>query len=120
MDIKPSLQLTALAAGQLDAMVASEPTPTQAEANGIGRQLSTLGGLDNVYPIFILVNRGFARENPGTVLKFLKAIKQAAAYVQYQPDAAMFLRCFLTRIWEKGLLRLRVSMTPGPMNYPVV
>jgi len=88
MDIKPSLQLTALSAGQLDAMVASEPTPTLAVANGIGRQLSTLGGLGNDYPVFMLVNRGFASENPDMVVKFLKAIHRAAGYVQRQPDEA--------------------------------
>lgn len=104
IDMEPSLQLTALAAGQLDAMVASEPTPTQAEANGIGRQLSTLGGLDNGYPIFILVNRGFARENPQTVVKFLKAIKQAAAYVRCQPDEAAAILSGITGL-EKSVIR---------------
>jgi ABC-type nitrate/sulfonate/bicarbonate transport system substrate-binding protein len=100
MDIKPSLQLMALAAGQLDAMVASEPTPTQAEVNGTGRQLSTLGGQKNTYPIFILVNHKFAKKNSETVAKFLKVINKAALFVNHHPDEAALILSRITGLEE--------------------
>ena len=74
VDMPPSLQLTALAAGEVDAIVASEPTPSQAEAGEYGYQLATLGGLQNTYPILLAVNRRFAEDHPEVVSKVLKAL----------------------------------------------
>jgi ABC-type nitrate/sulfonate/bicarbonate transport system substrate-binding protein len=104
IDIKPSLQLVALAAGQLDAMVASEPTPTQAEVNGFGRQLSTLGGQNNTYPIFMLVNNKFAKKNPETVAKFLKVITKSALFINQHPDETALILSGITGL-EKDVIR---------------
>ncbi|MGD2271589.1 MAG: ABC transporter substrate-binding protein [Desulfobacterales bacterium] len=122
IDIKPSLQLIALAAGQLDAMVASEPTPTQAEVNGLGRQLSTLGGQNNTYPIFILVNNKFAQKSPQAIVRFLKVIKKAGLFIHHHPDEAALILSGITGL-EKEVIRkamanhyYHVGLTPETVD----
>jgi ABC-type nitrate/sulfonate/bicarbonate transport system substrate-binding protein len=122
IDIKPSLQLIALAAGQLDAMVASEPTPTQAEVNGFGRQLSTLGGQNNTYPIFILANNKFAQKNPETIVRFLKIITKAGLFLHHHPDEAALILSGVTGL-EKEVIRramanhyYHVGLTPNTVD----
>ena len=88
VDMPPSLQLTALAAGELDAIVASEPTPSQAETGGYGRELTTLGNLNNTYPVLLLVNSGLARRNPEAVVRLIRALVRSKEYVKDHPDEA--------------------------------
>ena len=56
IDLTPPTMTDALLAGSLDAFAASEPTPSAAEQKG-ARELATLGGLGNEYPILILASR---------------------------------------------------------------
>ncbi len=88
IDIAPEVQLVALAAGEVDAIVASEPTPSIAESKGYGHQLCTLGGLNNTYPIFILTNRIFAEQHPDIIVKMLKSLKRAGDFIEGNPDEA--------------------------------
>ena len=92
IDLRPSEQLTALATGSVDAMVASEPTPSQAEADGYGHELATLGGLNNTYPILILVSNDFAENNPDKVVSVLRALEKATEYVQENPEEAAVIQ----------------------------
>ena len=52
LDMRPSEMPDALAAGSIDAFVASEPTPSLAEMRG-ARELATMGGLGNTYPTLL-------------------------------------------------------------------
>ncbi len=92
IDMRPKDQLLALAAGELDALVASEPTPSKAEADGFGRELATLGGLGNSYPIFILVNTKFASAHPDAVVKMLKGLKKAQIFIKEHPEEAIAIQ----------------------------
>ena len=96
VDMKPSLQLTALAAGEVDAIVASEPTPSQAEAGGYGVEFGTLGGLNNTYPILILVSIKFANKHPDIVVKFLRALIKATEFIKNNPDEAAAIQSQIT------------------------
>lgn len=96
VDMRPSDQLTALAAGELDAIVASEPTPSLAIANGYGRELVTLGGLNNTYPILILVHTQFTHEHPETVVKMLRALIRATDFIQNNLDEAANIQATIT------------------------
>jgi len=96
VDMQPSDQLTALAAGELDAIVASEPTPSLAIANGYGHELATLGGLNNTYPILILVHTQFAKEHPETVVKMLRALISATDFIQNNLDEAANIQATIT------------------------
>jgi aliphatic sulfonates family ABC transporter substrate-binding protein len=89
IDLAPNDQLLALATGELDAIVASEPTPSKAIADGFGRELTTLGGLGNTYPIFVLVNSKFAASHPDLVDRMIKGLSRATAFIKEYPDEAV-------------------------------
>lgn len=92
IDLAPRDQLLALATGELDGIVASEPTPSKAEADGYGRELTTLGGLGNTYPIFILVNSKFAASHPNVVAKMIKGLSRATAFIEDHPEEAVAIQ----------------------------
>ena len=89
IDMEPRDQLLALAAGELDAIVASEPTPSEAEVDGFGHELTTLAGLGNTYPIFTLVNSKFAANHPDLVGKMIKALSKATTFIALHPEEAV-------------------------------
>ncbi|MDY6878954.1 MAG: NrtA/SsuA/CpmA family ABC transporter substrate-binding protein [Desulfatiglans sp.] len=92
VDMSPSLQLTALATGELDAIVASEPTPSQAEEGGFGRPLATLEGLGNSYPVLLAVKACFAQKHPDVVAKVLRALNRAEDFVEGHWDEAAVIQ----------------------------
>ena len=79
IDLSPSLMPEALMAGSIDAFVASEPTPSAAEQLG-ARELTTLGGLGNEYPIMLLANRDTFLNRPDHAKRFMNALKKAEHY----------------------------------------
>ena len=85
IDLPPPTMTDALQAGSLDAFAASEPTPSAAEQKG-ARELTTLGGLGNQYPILILANRDFLKKQKDSVRKLLRAMKRAELYVADHPQ----------------------------------
>lgn len=85
LDMRPSEMPDALVAGSIDAFVASEPTPSLAEMRG-ARELATMGGLGNTYPILILARRELLREQPDQVARFLRAIQRAEETIEATPD----------------------------------
>ena len=92
IDLAPRDQLLALASGELDAIVASEPTPSKAEADGFGVELTTLAGLGNTYPIFVLVNNKFASNHPDLVGKMIKALSKATTFIAKHPEEAVSIQ----------------------------
>jgi len=87
IDMRPTDMPESLAAGSVDALVASEPTPSLAETRG-GRQLATLGGLDNTYPILLVMRREFCESRPDDAVRFLRAMARAVTFIHEQPDSA--------------------------------
>jgi sulfonate transport system substrate-binding protein len=85
IDLEPPIMTDALMAGSLDAFAASEPTPSMAEEKG-AVELTTLGGLGNVYPILILAKKDFLERNPLNIQKFLQSLKKSATYVAEHPQ----------------------------------
>lgn len=85
VNMKPEDMGPALLSGAVDAVVASEPTPSVIEAKG-GRQLATLGGLDNNYPILLVARNDFLREHPEAATRFLRAMRAAGAYLRGHPE----------------------------------
>lgn len=82
VEMKPSEMVLALESGAIDAFVASEPNPSQAEARGAGHELATLGGMNNTYPILIVADNGFLGEHPDWAEKFIRALKKATDFIQ--------------------------------------
>lgn len=85
IDLSPSIMNDALAAGSIDAFVASEPTPSLAEGKSC-RQLVTLGNLGNEYPIMILANRYILNERHADLVRFIRALKKAEDFAAKHPD----------------------------------
>ena len=91
VDLSPSIMPDALMAGSIDAFAASEPTPSLAELRG-GRELGTLGGLGNEYPIMMLAQKDLLDERDEDVIRFLQALKNAETFVLENPEeTAMIL-----------------------------
>jgi len=87
IDMQPSEMPDALAAGSIDAFVASEPTPSLAELRG-AQELTTMGGLGNSYPVLMLAKDKFLKERSEDVLRLLKAIQRGEDFVKQHPDKA--------------------------------
>ena len=94
VDLNPSTMPDALIAGSVDAIAASEPTPSLAELKG-GRELLTFGGLGNQYPILMLARDSFISRREGDLRAFFAALRSAEAFVRDHPDetTALLSRC---------------------------
>lgn len=91
VELDPTTMPTALAAGSLDAFVASEPTPSLAEQQGV-RELATLAGLNNTYPLILLAKKATLQRREADLQKFFLALHKAELYlVQHQKDAILML-----------------------------
>lgn len=90
IDLNPATMPDALWAGSVDAIAASEPTPSLAELNG-GRELATFGGLGNQYPILMLAQTSFLKARENDLLAFIKALKKAEAFVRDHPHETIAL-----------------------------
>ena len=86
-EMRPEDMAEALMSGAVDAIVASEPTPSVMEQRG-GRELATLGGLGNTYPILLVSRSEFLSTHPETVTSFLRAMRRAAEFIQDHPEQA--------------------------------
>lgn len=95
IDLVPSLMLEALISGSIDAFVASEPTPSLAESMG-ARELITLGNLGNQYPILMVAKKSFLQNRAHDVQMFLKAIDQAAHFINNNPKKAVNIIAAIT------------------------
>jgi aliphatic sulfonates family ABC transporter substrate-binding protein len=85
INMKPEDMGTALLSGAVDAAVASEPTPSVMEEKG-GRQLATLGGLGNNYPILLVARNDFLRKHPEAATRFVRAMDRATEFVRDHPE----------------------------------
>ncbi|BBO88660.1 ABC transporter substrate-binding protein [Desulfosarcina ovata] len=90
VDLTPPIMSDALMAGSLDAFAASEPTPSVAEQKG-ARELITLGGLGNLYPILILANQDRFSADADVLIRFLRALRRAGVYAAEHPDETVAL-----------------------------
>jgi NitT/TauT family transport system substrate-binding protein len=62
-DLKPGLQLSALSAGEVDAIIASEPTPSIADAASYGRVLSAIDVEGLHFPLVLMAEKNWALNN---------------------------------------------------------
>lgn len=83
-ELDPAIMPEALAAGSVDAFVASEPTPSLAEQKG-GRELADLGGLGNNYPLLILVKTGVISKHDSDLKRFFRALAKAEQFIRRHP-----------------------------------
>lgn len=87
VDLRPPEMLQALAAGSVQAIVASEPTPSLAVERG-GRPLATLGGLGNTYPILVAARGQIVDARPEQLTGLLRVLACAVAFINEEPEQA--------------------------------
>jgi len=102
IDMGPSEMPDALAAGSIDAFVASEPTPSLAEARG-AREIATLGGLGNNYPILLVARNDFLERRPEDTAKFVRAMRRAERFVRERPDDTIDLLVRVTGLSDDSV-----------------
>ncbi len=98
VDLAGSLQVQALASGQVDALLTIEPMGTIAEMNGISRELVHAAVeeflADPFYGGAGVLRTEFAEENPETTKKILAIFARAIEEINANPEQA---RVYLTK-----------------------
>ena len=91
VELDPDTMPAAMAAGSLDAFVASEPTPSLAEQQG-ARELTTLAGLGNSYPLLIVAKSATLQKREADLQRFFRALKRAEQFlVTHRNEAVLML-----------------------------
>lgn len=99
VDLTPPAMTEALLAGSVDAFAASEPTPSAAEQKG-ARQLATLGGQGNEYPILMVANNAYATKHRDAVVRLMQALKKAEEYAAAHPAETAAIMAAQTGLTE--------------------
>lgn len=78
-----------LLSGSIDALAASEPTPTLALQKAPGaHEVATLSGLGNDYPLLLVATRAFADAHPDAIRVVVAGTRKAVDWINAEPDAA--------------------------------
>ncbi len=92
VELAPSLQVTALASGEIDALLALEPMSTTLKAKGIGKEILHAAAATTIanpfFPGAGAVRLDFAKQNPNTTEKILKVFARAIKEIRENPDQA--------------------------------
>lgn len=92
IEIAPNLQGQSLAAGQIDAVLALEPTPTIIKAKQIGRELVRGPAeqliSDPFYPGAGAIRADFVKDHPEVAKKIIEIFTRAVKEIQEHPEEA--------------------------------
>jgi len=86
IDLEPSLMASALASKEVDAVIASEPTPSVLVEKGIGKRIESLDGVGNTYPLLLMVKEASFKEHASHINGVLKALEKAAKFINESPE----------------------------------
>ena len=109
IDMEPGDMPDAICSGSIDAIVASEPTPSLVESFCGGCELATLAGLGNNYPVFLVARRSFAQSHPDVVIGVLKVIREGSRYINKNKEET-------AEIFSK-VTGLPIEITKKSMSY---
>ncbi|MFA7302508.1 MAG: ABC transporter substrate-binding protein [Candidatus Paceibacterota bacterium] len=91
VELAPAVQVGALAAGQVDALLALEPVPTISVGKNIARLWIADPTVQHIAdPAWLgagVVNTAFAKQNPETTEKTIQILSRAADEINRNPDA---------------------------------
>ncbi len=82
VDIKPKDLVTAMENGDVDAISAWEPIPFEAEQALQGKTIKILNEEFYRKTFYFALQKNFARDNPGVVKRFIKAIDRANIFLR--------------------------------------
>lgn len=81
--------IEALIGGSIDALAASDPTPSLAQTKAKGAwELACLSGLDNDYPLVIIATRSFADVHPEAVRAIVAGTRKGVAWIKKDANGA--------------------------------
>lgn len=86
VNLQPSEKAAVLKTGGVDAVEAWEPVPSIIVVEGIGRRLLTADGDIADIPGVTIASNKMLQDDPNAVMRFLKAMHEAAVYAQGHPD----------------------------------
>lgn len=81
-------QVSALATGQIDAIVALDPFGAIAEHGGIAREVASMKEFDNPPSLYAVTN-DFIRQHPEGVVRFLRAVGETNRFIKENFDEAV-------------------------------
>lgn len=87
VNVKVEDMAALLAAGQIEAFTAWEPTPAIAEARGVGRVFMSYGDIALV-PVSIHTTRGYLEDHRPELVEFLRAHARKVAMIEADPARA--------------------------------
>ena len=89
VNIKQSALVEALITGDIDALAASEPSPSLALRKVAGTtRLATLGGLGNDYPLMMVASKAFADAHPEAIKALIAGTRKGVDYINSDPASA--------------------------------
>ncbi len=106
MVLKPPEMIQALGTGQIDAFIAWQPYPAQAETMGAGRTLATSRQIWPHHPCCVLVvDEAFARSHRAAVDAIVRVHVQATRFVQTEPEKAQAIGVKFTGMYPDTVRR---------------
>ncbi len=108
IDLSPSLQLSALAAGEIDALAASEPTPSVALRTIAGTTAISLAVAGRHYPLAAAVSRRALEEKGELIDQYIAALTEAAETVKASDGETLQLLSEVTGL-DMPLLRASLA-----------
>ena len=107
LDLKPGLQLNALSAGEVDIIIASEPTPSIAEEKGYGRVMAPIDVEGMHFPIVLLAEKSWALKHRDLIDHFIEDLEKTYKGL-YKPENINYL--IETTSLEKETLQASMEM----------
>ncbi len=86
MDLEPSLMASALMSKEVDAVIASEPTPSVLIEKGIGKRMMSLEGVGNTYPLLLMVKEASFKEHASQMPGVFNALDKGTRFIHEHPD----------------------------------
>jgi ABC-type nitrate/sulfonate/bicarbonate transport system substrate-binding protein len=109
IEMSPSVQLTALASGEIDALVASEPTPSIAEDKGIGTFFDSLAIGYMSYPIVLVALESTIEEKSENLEALIASLQKAELFLDENYEEVLSIHSnlnnFSTQLVDISLTR---------------
>lgn len=86
MDLEPSLMASALMSKEVDAVIASEPTPSVLIEKGIGKRIMSLEGVGNTYPLLLMVKEASFQAHASQMQGVFNALDKGTRFIHEHPD----------------------------------
>jgi len=113
VELAPSLQVQALASGQIDSLLGVEPIPTIVKVKKIGKELIKKVTVKNISNPFYggggAIRSDFIKNNPDTTKKILEVLKKSINEINKNPNKARKYLKNYTPLNNETILKVPIS-----------